>query len=125
KVRDSAQKFERYNQPLTLDHFLPATEYVHWSFDEADGKVLKADAFGSALSAFDAQLEDVSVTAMETLHSEGRWQHALQFNGRHFAKASFPGISTSSPRTVAFWVKIPEDAQLSSAYSMVSWLVTS
>lgn len=125
KVRDSEQKFARYTQPLALDHFFPATEYVHWSFDETEGKLLKADAFGTAISAFDAQLEDISVTALNTLHSEGRWQHALQFNGRHFARASFPGISKSSPRTVAFWVKVPDDAQLSSAYSMVAWRMNS
>jgi len=120
-VSGRKEKFARFTQPLTLDHFASATEYVHWSFDEASGDVLKADAFGRPLSAFDARLEDVSDTVLESVRTEGRWQRALRFNGHLFAKAAFPGISGSSSHTVAFWVKVPEDVSLSSAYAMVAW----
>lgn len=120
-VSDRKEKFARFTQPVTLDHFVSATEYVHWSFDEANGEVLKADAFGRLLSAFDARLEDVSDTVLSTVRTEGRWQRALRFNGHLFAKAAFPGISGTPPHTVAFWVKVPEDVSLSSAYAMVAW----
>ncbi len=120
-VSDRKEKFARFTQPVKLDHFASATEYVHWSFDEADGNALKADDFGSALSAFDAQMEDVPDTALGSLRVDGKWQRALRFNGHLFAKAAFPGISGTGPHTVAFWIKVPEDANLSSAYAMVAW----
>src|SRR5207248_5865025 len=120
-ISDPEQKFARSRQQLTLDHFLPATEFVHWSFDEAGGDTLKADAFGQPLSAFDAHVRQASDTVLETIRTDGRWQRALRFNGHLFAKAAFPGISGSSPHTVAFWVKVPQDVQLSSAYAMVAW----
>jgi hypothetical protein len=55
------------------------------------------------------------------IRTEGRWQNALRFNGHLFAKAPFPGISGSASHTVVFWVKVPEDAGLASAYAMVAW----
>ncbi|HVM47644.1 MAG TPA: LamG-like jellyroll fold domain-containing protein [Candidatus Acidoferrum sp.] len=121
KVSDPAQKFAWVSQPVSLDHFAPSTRYVHWSFDEEGGDVLKADAFGAPLSAFDARLEAISDTVIATVRTDGRWHRALRFNGHHYAKAAFPGLSGNSPHTVSFWVKVPEDVQLSSAYAMVAW----
>jgi len=120
-VRDSERKFAFFNQPLALDRFVPTTRFVHWSFDDNAGDVLRADAPGMTASAFDAQLLSVDPTARGTIHPEGRRGRALHFDGKLQARANFPGISGSLPRTVAFWVKVPEDAQLSDAYSMVTW----
>ena len=125
KVSDPEQKFARITQPVPLDRFAPATKYVHWSFDEASGEVLKADAFGAPLNAFDAQLQEVSDTVLETVRTEGRWQRALRFNGHLFAKAPFPGLSGNSSHTIVFWVKVPEDVQLPGAYAMVAWSANS
>ena len=121
KVSDPEQKFARVAQAVSLDHFVPATTYVHWSFDEAGGQTLKADAFGSPLSAYDAGLEEVSPEVLTGVRTDGRWQRALRFNGHLYAKAAFPGLSGNSPHTVAFWVKVPEDARLPNAYAMVAW----
>jgi hypothetical protein len=120
-VRDPEEKFARSTQSPALDHFMPATAYVHWSFDEPGGNLLKADVFGQPLSAFDARIEGVSEGVLAMVRTQGRWQRALRFNGHLFASASFPGISGSLPHTVAFWVRIPEDMLLSSAYAMVAW----
>jgi hypothetical protein len=120
-VSDRDEKFAHFTQPVALDHFESATEYVHWSFDEAGGDVLKADGFGRPLPQFDARLKEVSEAVLGKIRTEGRWEHALRFNGHLFATAAFPGISGSSSHTVAFWVKVPEDASLSSAYAMVAW----
>ena len=106
---------------MPLDRAMQETNYVHWSFDEADGIVLHADAFGLPLPAFDARLELNADTSPNSLRTEGRRQRALQFDGRIFGKAPFPGLSGNSPHTVAFWVKVPEEAQLSEAYAMVAW----
>ena len=46
---------------------------------------------------------------------------ALRFDGSLFAKASFPGLSGATTHTITFWARVPEDAQLSDAYSMVTW----
>jgi hypothetical protein len=120
-VSDPEQKFARLTQPVPLERFERATKYVHWSFDEAGGDILKADAFDAGLPAFDGRLYEVSNNVPETLRPEGRWQRALRFNGYLFAKAAFPGISGTSARTVLFWVKVPENAHLPNAYAMVAW----
>ncbi|HSY20407.1 MAG TPA: LamG-like jellyroll fold domain-containing protein [Candidatus Acidoferrales bacterium] len=121
-VDDSKEKFARYTQSVSLDHFAPPTEYVHWSFDETDGKRLHADASGIPMGNFDLALKAAGYKAeVAGTHVAGRWQQALDFDGRDYAKAAFPGLSGNSPRTVAFWVKIPTNAQLSDAYAMVAW----
>jgi ferric-dicitrate binding protein FerR (iron transport regulator) len=120
EVDDSQQKFERYTQPVPLDRFAPATGYVHWSFDESDGSQIKADRAGVPLKGYDARLNGPEDVISEA-RTEGRWQRALKLDGQVFAKAAFPGLSGDSPRTVAFWVKVPQDALLSDAYAMVAW----
>ncbi len=115
-VSDRDKKFALFNQPLALDRFTPAINYVHWSFDEADGAVAHAEARGRAAPAFDATIEPAAAA-----HTEGRHARALRFDGRTFARAAFPGLSGATPHTIAFWVKVPEDAQLSDAFSMITW----
>ena len=120
-VRDSEKKFARLSQTRALDRFVPATEYVHWSFDEAEGNIVHADAQGIKKEAYDARVEADITTDTAALRTEGQWQRALQFDGQRFAKAAFPGISGNTPRTVVFWVKVPADAPLSEAYAIVAW----
>src|SRR5262249_36819791 len=104
-----------------LDRFAPTTGYVHWSFDESDGRQIQADISGQPASGFDARLESISDAAVTAAHTEGWRQRALKFDGHFFAKASCPGLSGNGARTIAFWVKISPDAQLSGAYAMVAW----
>lgn len=121
-VHDRQEKFARFTQPVPLDHFMPSTEYVHWSFDETNGKKFDAECFGIPANGFDMTLKDAgSKAAVAAMHTEGRWQRALSFNGHSYAKTAFSGLSGNSPRTVAFWVKVPTNAQLSDAYAMVAW----
>jgi len=124
EVHDSDVKFARFSGPVQLERFAPPTGYVHWSFDETDGRLLKAEALGQPLTAFDARLEGRS-GRIPASHVEGRRGQALQFNGHSYAKAPFPGLSGNLPRTVAFWVKVPQDAQLSDAYAMLAWRAVS
>ncbi|HKB90902.1 MAG TPA: FecR family protein, partial [Opitutaceae bacterium] len=107
----------RLIENVLLERYTPKTRYVHWSFDEISGNTLKADAFGAPLKEFDAYVEG----STDLAHVAGRWDHGLKFDGQRYVKAAFPGISGMSPRTVAFWVKVPSDAQLSEAYAMVAW----
>jgi Concanavalin A-like lectin/glucanases superfamily len=122
-VDDSAQMFARFTQPVPLDHFVPATDYLHWSFDETAGSLFRADSSGRPAGAFDARLEDAANPL--TAHVNGRREKALRFDGHLFAEAAYPGISGNQPHTVLFWVKVPKDAQLSDAYAMVAWATSS
>ena len=122
-AHDDGQKFAELTQPVILDHFVPATGYAHWSFDQAVGGLFKVDASGLSPEVSDAQLEDVP--AGIPIHTQGRWKGALRFDGHLFVKSSFPGISDNVPHTVVFWVKIPKDASPRNAYAMVAWNVNS
>jgi Concanavalin A-like lectin/glucanases superfamily/FecR protein len=121
-VHDSEEKFAHFTQSVPLDHFTPPTDYVHWSFDESAGGKIHADSFGIPLSRYDMRLKAATdMNELASAHTDGRWQRAMTFDGRIFAKAAFPGLSGNSPRTVSFWVNVPTNAQLPDAYAMVAW----
>ncbi len=121
-VDDSKEKFAHFTQTVSLDYFRPPTQYMHWSFDETDGKRMRADDLGVAAENYDLTLKEAgSRTEVAAAHVDGHRQGGLNFSGHSYAKAAFPGLSGNSPRTVAFWVKVPADAQLSDAYAMVAW----
>src|SRR5262249_27306590 len=103
------------------DRFAPTTGYVHWSFDESDGRQFKADVSGRPASAFDAEVESVSDSSLAAVHAVGQRQQALSFNGHLYGRAAMPGISGNGPHTIAFWVQVKENALLSDAYAMVAW----
>jgi ferric-dicitrate binding protein FerR (iron transport regulator) len=119
-VADSEEKFARLSRAVPLERFDPPAHYVRWSFDEPTGAIVAADAFGPARNPFNARLEPESLTEA-VARVPGVFDRALQFDGRLYARAAYPGLSGKSPRTVLFWVKVPPDAQLSSAYAMVAW----
>ncbi|MDW8310304.1 MAG: LamG domain-containing protein, partial [Verrucomicrobiales bacterium] len=119
-VEDFEEKFARLARAVPLERFDPPVHYVRWSFDEPDGNTAAADSFGPAQTAFNAHLQFAQAhTAAPRV--EGVFNRALDFDGQLYVKAAYPGLSGKSPRTVMFWVKIPPDAQLSSAYAMVAW----
>jgi Concanavalin A-like lectin/glucanases superfamily/FecR protein len=124
-VRDSARMFAHFNETVLLDRYEPATKFVHWSFDDANGTTLAATVRGASSKAFDAVVQNDLDGEPTPSWTDGRWQRALQFDGHRFARAAFPGISGDAAHTIAFWVKVPEDALLSDAYAIVAWDTTS
>jgi ferric-dicitrate binding protein FerR (iron transport regulator) len=124
-IADSKQKFALFTQPMEVDHFAQSAHYVHWSFDETGGSLIKADKMGISQPAFDARLDSDVPFSLDGSRTPGRWGRALKFDGRFFAKATVAGLSGNSPHTVAFWAKVPEDAPLSYAYAMVAWSTSS
>jgi Concanavalin A-like lectin/glucanases superfamily/FecR protein len=124
-AHDTPQKIAQLTESVPLDHFIPLTDYMHWSFNELDGDVLAADDSGTPFSAADFHLKDAASGVIVESHGPGHWQHALQFDGHMYAKAALPDISENTPHTVVFWVKVPRDANLSNAYAMVAWGVNS
>jgi concanavalin A-like lectin/glucanase superfamily protein len=124
-IRDEDQRLAHFARPLLLEHFVSATDYAHWSFDENSGILLKADASGMPLSNSDAQLRNISATNANDAHIPGQRGNGIRFDGRMYARANFPGMSDRATHTVVFWVKVPKDAKLSNAYAMAAWGVTS
>lgn len=115
-VDDSARKFALFTEPLALDRLALSTRHLHWSFDEAAEGAFRATPADAAGRNFAARLHG-AVTGPIT----GRRGTALQFSGQNYGVAKFPGLSSNTPHTIAFWVRVPEDAPLSDAYSMVTW----
>jgi hypothetical protein len=122
EITDIESKFARFNLPLALERFAPPPNYVHWSFDETQGRRFESTAVGSSHLANPAEVYDVASEDHSRVHSKGHLNGSLYFDGRHRAVASFPGLSANGARTVAFWVKTPSDTQLSEAYAMAAWL---
>jgi hypothetical protein len=117
-VAEPARKFARFEEPLVLERFVAPARFAHWSFDEqqgpsrGDGALATAGATMRMLGSPDAN--------DARSRSEGRRERALRFDGQRYASAPVPGVSGSMTRTVAFWVKVPEDAQPLDTW-MVAW----
>ncbi len=120
-VSNSEQKFARFTRPVTFDRLMKPAGYVRWSFDETDASVARAESAGFAAGSFDAKFEPSESAALAGAHVTGRWQRALNFDGHFSARAALPGVSASAARTVAFWMKVPENAQLSGGSAAVAW----
>jgi ferric-dicitrate binding protein FerR (iron transport regulator) len=115
EVRDRELKFEKLMRKIALERFTRPVSYVHWSFDEVTGDLAEA-----SVSGFEAKFEG-SDADLAAAHVSGHVGQALNLDGKTIAKASFPGISQRTPRTVAFWVNIPEDASLPDAGAIFAW----
>jgi hypothetical protein len=122
---DSERRFARIAEPISLDHFSPPTRLIHWSFDESTGGAFGAEALGGTVPASNAHLEAVAEDSFATAHSSGRRNGALRFDGRLYVSAQFPNIAQYAPHTIAFWVRVPKDANLANAYAMVAWGINS
>ncbi|TWU20350.1 LamG-like jellyroll fold domain-containing protein [Bythopirellula polymerisocia] len=104
--------------PNSFERGANSAKYIYWTLDERSGSVLGARSAGFLPEDYDLTL---GKRASGSAHTEGFRNGGLRFDGRTYAKASFPGLSSNLPRTVGFWVQVPKDAALSEAYSMVAW----
>jgi hypothetical protein len=110
-------------RPPPGPELLPAW-YLHWSFDTA---ATTRDTFRDSgprppqMPTFPAEVRLTGTQASVSL-IPGRFGNAVQFNGNDaFLATAFPGIAGNSPRTIAFWIRIPEDTSELFAYSILSW----
>ncbi len=115
-VNDSARKFALFTEPLALDRLAVVTRHLHWSFDQATDGAFRATPAEATDRTFETQFH-----APALAQTDGRRGQALRFDGQNYGQARFPGLSGNTPHTLAFWVRVPEDAPLSDAYSMVTW----
>ncbi len=101
--------------------------WIHWSFDEGSG-TSAADTGRTLAGNWDATLRfqarpDGSPLATHgPSWTEGRFGGGIRFNGTSAsAESLFPGITGTSPRTVALWVKLPEDLVGDEGHGILSW----
>ncbi len=123
EVPDRERKFALLHGPLQLDRMVPPTRLAHWSFDEPAGALVRAEAGGAASADLAAQI--YSAADLAAARTEGRRGRALRLDGERYARTTLPGISGGTPHTISFWIRVPEDAPLSEAYSMVTWATRS
>jgi ferric-dicitrate binding protein FerR (iron transport regulator) len=124
-INTDEQEFQRFSKPIALDHFISSADYVHWSFNETEGMLARADASGAPVAISDGRLKNVAPADAGEARVPGRFGGALRFGGRMYVKGSVAGLSGPGPHSVVFWVKIARDAKLSNAYAMVAWGATS
>ena len=118
-VEDVARKLLLFTDDLELERYNPRAGFAHWTFDELSGSARRSGPRPAAQSG-DLQLLGGSESAPDNSRTAGRWQRALHFDGQRYANATFPGISGTMARTVAFWVKVSPEAQPADTW-MVAW----
>lgn len=100
------------------------TRYVHWSFDEGQGALARSangvpgeDLYAARLTRAMAKLEG-TVPAWVP----GRFGQALSFDGTGgYAVTGYKGVEGARPRTVAFWLRVPNDWEPRNGFALVSW----
>ncbi len=96
--------------------------YLHWSFDECNGDEAGEIHNGRVATNYPARLRSVRDDGEIPRWSNGQFGSALYFNGTTaYAVTDYPGIGENHPRTVAFWVKVPEPDSMTPVYGLVSW----
>ncbi len=99
----------------------PAPAWLHWSFDEGRGQSTEAVGVGLPLEearGVFASLPDGEVLPQWTTGVRGT---GIELHGRDdYVQTSYPGISGGGPRTVACWVRVPQDFSRE-GYALVSW----
>lgn len=96
--------------------------FISWSFDELgrDGSFAARGTYPGASDFLAAIPTQDKISPPQS--KRGVFGSALYFDGAgSYLTSSFEGIAGSAPRTVAFWVRLPVDAQDRSAYSIIAW----
>ncbi len=118
-VRDRQRKFAHFAHVIQFERAVINDDYAHWSFDEGAESVLLAEQRSKRKRGGRPKLD---ANANATL-ADGRWGKSLLFDGHLVAKAVMPELSTSgSGRTIAFWVRVPENAPIKEGRgSILGW----
>ncbi len=94
--------------------------YVHWNFDEASGPALAAER-GMPPGPKEMSLHFMDEGSLPR-RGPAVFGSGLEFDGKgSYCESAFRGIDGDRPRTVCFWVKVPEDLSLRESWALVSW----
>lgn len=95
-----------------------APRIVHYRFDEGEVDPILDSGFGFAGGPFDIEI----IKRRQLPHRvEGVFGKALALRLGESFDSGFVGIGGGAERTVAFWVKVPENARDDQAQAVVSW----
>jgi len=95
-------------------------QYLHWTFDES-GEVAICRGTGIDGTFYDGRLRANKAGEGPQL-IEGVYGQAYAFNGNGaHIETDFKGIDHTNPRTVAFWVKVPQDFDKKKAFGILGW----
>ena len=100
--------------------------YIHWGFNEASGDFASSEGELSAELGSKAKMSLYGEKSdLSTMWVEGASAHtgsALSFDGlSQYAESEYRGIDGGNPRTVCFWVKVPEDFSQEQGFGILSW----
>jgi len=103
-------------------HLCGPLGYVHWSFDEGRGVLAADSGRGLGNGSYTARLSSLSDGRSGPSWTPGRFGAALEFDGHDsYVATTFRGIAGAQARTVAFWLRVPQDWTAENAYALVSW----
>jgi hypothetical protein len=105
-VRDSEQKFLKLAKHVTFDLPKRAATYVHWPLDGVGDGMTSGTMLGTVVkhSPLDLRLEQSGEV------TDGKFGKALAFSPTTSATIPVSRTGKRTIRSVAFWVKVPEDA---------------
>lgn len=121
------------NVPLDLSQQAPLESFSStdqapfylWRFDETEEMAQgtwREEGWNPDRTTFPAILAQEHAAAGAIRSVEGVFGRAIWLDGRGgFLKTELPGIAEDHPRTICFWVRIPQHAAQENAYSMISW----
>ncbi len=104
-VRDSDQKFLKLAKRVTFDLPKKPANYAHWSFDTAENNSFHGEATGPARTKGNFPLLVSASTSIA-----GKFNNALAFNSKTGAELANSDFGIRTPKTVAFWARLPDDA---------------
>ena len=113
EVRDREQKLKKWAGKSKLVQFNRTAGYAHWSFDETEGAAIQAEVIGLAPAL------DGAITSTAVKRVAGHRAQALACDGQALASTKVPA-ATKGGTTMAFWVRVPEDAALTEAGPMLA-----
>jgi hypothetical protein len=98
-------------------------EFVHWALDEGAGTSTKSLGKLTAGNPRPAELRDFGgMPDALPKWVDGPYGKALAFDGFGNAlETHFPGVLGDAARTVAFWLRLPEDFDSEQGYGIISW----
>ncbi len=97
-------------------HDQRAPRYVRWSFEEPRGARFADSGRDLANPETHAEIKG----AVERI--TGYYGNAVSFDGKAaYLESEFRGIVGAGPRTVAFWVRVPEDFGEREGFGVVNW----
>jgi hypothetical protein len=96
--------------------------YVHWAFDEGRGNISRNTGQGLAHEKAPAHRLSFEQQGPGPEWVPGQFGQGLSLNGNgDYVECDFVGIGGGQPRTVAFWVKVPQDMKLDQSDAIINW----